>query len=54
LRYTRALEEIVRENSLAFRVSPLEVETFMPITIEDNDGSSWYRAGGIHVTGTIG
>jgi len=54
LRYTRALEEIAKEAALNFKTSILEVETFKPVTVEDNNGSDWYRAAGIHVTGVIG
>ena len=54
LRYTRALEEIAKEAALDFQTSTLEVETFKPVTIGDNNGSDWYRAAGIHVTGVIG
>lgn len=54
LRYTRALEEIAKEAALNFKTSTLEVETFKPVTVEDNQGSDWYRAAGIHITGVIG
>lgn len=54
LRYTRALEEIARDNAFSSQASTLEIEKFAPVTIDDNTGSSWYRAAGIHVTGVVG
>ena len=53
LRYTRAFEEIVKENAANFQTSTLEVNTFMPITVQNNNTSNVFRAGGIHVSGDI-
>ena len=54
LRYTRALEEIVEAQAMSFKPSNLEIETFKPGTAQENSGSNYFKAEGIHVTGVIG